>query len=52
MGLSRDTWRTGVRSAKPAASQFPGRGPMLWILPLYLHVIQTSDDDDDDDEIA
>ena len=25
-------------------------GPLLWILPLYLHVNQKSDDDDDDDE--
>ena len=25
-------------------------GPLLWILPLYLHLIQKSDDDDDDDE--
>ena len=24
----------------------PGRGPLLWILPLYLHVNQNSDDDD------
>ena len=23
-------------------------GPLLWILPLYLHVNQKSDDDDDD----
>ena len=23
-----------------AASQLPGRGPLLWILPLYLHVNQ------------
>ena len=25
-------------------------GPLLWILPLYLHVNQKSDDDDDDDD--
>ena len=31
-----------------AASQLPGRGPLLWIWPLYLHVNQKSDDDDDD----
>ena len=28
-------------------SQLPGRGPLLWILPLYLHVNKKSDDDDD-----
>ena len=43
----RDTWRSGVRSAMCAASQLPGGGPLLWILPLYLHVNQKSDDDDD-----
>ena len=32
------TWRSGVRSAMCAASQLPGRGPLLWIWPLYLHV--------------
>ena len=37
-----------MRSAMPAASQLPGRGPLLWIWPLYLHVNQKSDDDDDD----
>ena len=41
-----DTWRSGVRSAMHAASPLPGRGPLLWILPLYLHVNQKSDDDD------
>ena len=25
----RDTWRSGVRSAMPAASQLPGRGPTV-----------------------
>ena len=25
-------------------------GPLMWILPLYLHVNQKSDDDDDDDD--
>ena len=24
-------------------------GPLMWMLPLYLHVNQKSDDDDDDD---
>ena len=35
----RDTWRSGVRSAMCAASQLPGRGSLLWILPLYLHFV-------------
>ena len=35
----RDTWRSGVRSAMRAASQLPGRGTLLWILPLYLHFV-------------
>ena len=46
----RDTWRSGVRSAMRAANQLPGRGLLLWIWPLYLHVNQKSDDDDDDDD--
>ena len=45
----RHTWRSGVRSAMRAASQLPG-GPLMWMLPLYLHVNQKSDDDDDDDD--
>ena len=45
----RDKWRSGVRSAMRAASQLPGRGPLLWIWPLYLHVNQKSEDDHDDD---
>ena len=36
----RDTWISGVRSAMHAASQLPGRGPLLWIWPLYLHINQ------------
>ena len=38
-----------MRSAMHAASQLPGRGPIvvLWIWPLYLHINQKSDDDDD-----
>ena len=42
----RHTWRSGVRSAMRAASQLPG-GPLMWMLPMYLHVNQKSDDDDD-----
>ena len=43
----RHTWRSDVRPAMHAASQLPGRGTMMWMLPLYLHVNQKSDDDDD-----
>ena len=34
-----------VRSAMRAASQLPGRGPKMWIMPLHLHVNQKSDYD-------
>ena len=30
----RSTWRSGVRSAMHAASQLPGRGPLMWMMPL------------------
>ena len=45
----RSTWRLGVRSAMRAASQLPGKGPLMWLMPLHLHVNQKSDYDDDDD---
>ena len=45
----RNMWRSGVRSAMRAASQLSGRGPLMWMLPLYLHVNQKSDYDDDDE---
>ena len=28
-----------------AASQLPGRGPLMWMMPLHLHIIQKSDYD-------
>ena len=31
-----------------AASQLPGRGPLMWMLHLYLHVNKKFDDPDDD----
>ena len=43
----RSTWRSGVRSAMRAASQLHGRGPLMWMMPLHLHVNQKSDYDDD-----
>ena len=41
----RHAWRSGARSAMRAASQLSGRGPLMWKLPLYLHVNQKSDYD-------
>ena len=41
----RHIWRSGVRSAMRAASQLYGRGPLVWMLPLYLHINQKSDYD-------
>ena len=41
----RSTWRSGVRSAMRAASQLPGRGPLMWMMPRHLHVNQKSDND-------
>ena len=43
----RSTWRSGVGSAMHAASQLPGRAPLMWMKPLHLHVNQKSDYDDD-----
>ena len=40
-----EAWRSGVRSAMSAASQLPGRGPLMWMMPLHLHVNQKSDYD-------
>ena len=39
-----------MRSAICAACQLPGRGPLMWKLPLYLHINKKSDDDDDNDD--
>ena len=43
----KSTWRSGVRSAMCAlqlASYLEG-GPLLWMMPLYLHINQKSDYD-------
>ena len=37
-----------MRSALHAASQLPGRGPLIWMMALHLHVSQKSKYDDDD----
>ena len=34
-----------MRSAMHAASQLPGRSPLMWMMPLHLHVNQKSDYD-------
>ena len=39
----RHTWRSGVKSVMRAASQLSGKGLLMWMLPLYLHVNQESD---------
>ena len=36
-----------MRSAMPAASQLPGKGPLMWMMPLHLHLNRKSDYDDD-----
>ena len=42
----RSSWRSGVRSAMHAASQFTRTGgPLMWMMPLHLHVDQKSDYD-------
>ena len=41
----RHSWRSGVRAVMHAASQLSGRGPLMWMLPLYLHANQKSDYD-------
>ena len=38
----RSTWRSDVRSTMRSASQLPG-GPLMWMMPLNLHVNQKSD---------
>ena len=35
---------------RSAASQYLEGGPLIWMLPLYLHVNQKFIDDDDDDD--
>ena len=39
----RSTWRSGVRSAMHAS--YLERGPLMWMMPLHLHVNQKSDYD-------
>ena len=41
----RRTWRSGVRSAIVQQASYLEGGPLMWMLPLYLHVNQKSDYD-------
>ena len=42
-----------MKSAMHAATQLSGRGaPLMWMLPLCMHVNQKSGDDDDDGDDA
>ena len=41
-----------MRFAISAASQLPGGGPLMWMMPLYLHLNQKSDYDDDELDIG
>ena len=40
-----------MRSALRAASQLPGKVPLMWRMPLHLRVNQKSDYDDDDEAL-
>ena len=39
----RSTWKSGVSTAMGAASQLPGKGTLIWMMPLHLHINQKSD---------
>ena len=43
----RSTWRSGVRSGIVQLASYLERGPLMWMMPLHLHVNQKSDYDDD-----
>ena len=43
----RTTCRSDVSFAMRATSQLPGRGPLMWMMPMHLQVNQKSDYDDD-----
>ena len=43
----RCTWRSGVRSAMWQLASYLEGGPLMWMMPLHLHVNQKSDYDDD-----
>ena len=42
----RSIWRSGVRSAMLQLASYLERGPLMWMMPLHLHVNQKSDYDD------
>ena len=39
----RSTWRSGVRSACMQLASYLEGGPLMWMMPLHLHVNQKSD---------
>ena len=41
----KDVWRSSVRSVMHAASQLPGRSPLMWMMLLHLHVNLNANDD-------
>ena len=41
----RNMWRSGVRSTMWQQASYLEGGPLMWMLPLYLHVNQKSDYD-------
>ena len=45
----RHNWRTDVKSACEQQAICLEGGPLMRMLPLYLHVNQKSEDDNDDD---
>ena len=45
----RHIWRYGVRSAIVQLASYLIGGPLMWMLPLYLHVNQKSDDNGNDE---
>ena len=44
----RNTWRSYLRSAMPAAIQLPGGGLLMWLMLLRLHVYLKPNHDDYD----
>ena len=50
----RNTWGSGVRSAQDllyaAIASYQEGGPLMWTIPLHLHVNQKHHGDGDDDD--
>ena len=41
----KSTWRSGVRSAMMQLASYLEGGPLMWMMPMHLHVSQKSDYD-------